>query len=321
VHSIGHLHKDSTMLEEKSKKILREIELLFTSSKHEALRQSACEQIPQKINELVSLYEEEKKKDTKTIKNQAFFIKQIDQRTLKVNASSQKKDMMLRQQSKMAAMGEMMDAVAHQWKQPLNSLSMMNDMLLDDFKNGTVDEAYITEVTEMTHMQIAHMINTLNEFRTFFRPSKDSQDFSVTECLESVEVLMKDELLKNTIAVNVEIQEDIILHGQINEFKHLFLNLISNTIDAFNEKAIQNRSITIRTYKNENHGIIEFEDNAGGIPPAVIGSIFKPNVTTKADGKGTGIGLYMSSQIVQKHAGSITVENINNGAMFTITLK
>jgi phosphoglycerate-specific signal transduction histidine kinase len=84
---------------------------------------------------------------------------------------------MLKQQSKMAAMGEMMDAVAHQWKQPLNSLSMMNDMLKDDFKANLVNEAYIDEMTETTHTQIEHMVSTLNEFRTFFRPSKDSEEF------------------------------------------------------------------------------------------------------------------------------------------------
>ena len=309
------------MQDDESKKLLDEINLLFKRSKIKELHESSCEKLYDKTQELIELYHEQKKKNAKLVKNHTYFLKQIDKRNVAQNASLSKKDMMLRQQSKMAAMGEMMDAVAHQWKQPLNSLSMMNDMLLDDFKNGIVDEAYITEVTEMTHMQIAHMINTLNEFRTFFRPSKDAEDFSVMECLESVQVLMKDELLKNTITVNVAMQEDIILHGQINEFKHLFLNLISNTIDAFNEKSIQNRSITIRTYKQDNHGIIEFEDNAGGIPTAVIDSIFKPNVTTKSDGKGTGIGLYMSSQIVQKHSGTICVKNVNDGAMFTISLK
>jgi signal transduction histidine kinase len=309
------------MEEDKSKKILHEIELLFKSSKIEALHESACDQIPQKINELIAFYEEQRKRDAKTIKNQSYFIKQIDKRTVNINASSQKKDKMLAQQSKMAAMGEMMDAVAHQWKQPLNSLSMMNDMLMDDFKNGLVDEAYIQDVTEMTQMQIEHMINTLNEFRTFFRPSKDSQDFLVSECLESVQILMKDELLKNTVTVNVDIQEEITLHGQINEFKHLFLNLLSNAIDAFNENQRQNRTIFIRTFKNENNAVIEFEDNAGGIPPHVINSIFKPNVTTKADGKGTGIGLYMSSQIAEKHNGTISVTNVNDGALFSISIK
>jgi signal transduction histidine kinase len=323
VHSTGLFRKEFPMIKEddENRALIQEINLLFQRSKIQELHQSSCEKLQQKVTTLIDLYYEQKRKNAKLIKNHNSFLKQIDKRNIAQNASLSKKDMMLRQQSKMAAMGEMMDAVAHQWKQPLNSLSMMNDMLLDDFKRGSVDEAYIQEVTELTHMQIAHMINTLNEFRTFFRPSKDAEDFSVTECLESVQILMKDELLKNTISVNVNIEEEIILHGQINEFKHLFLNLLSNAIDAFNEKDIQNRSITIRTYKNENHGVIEFKDNAGGIPSSVINSIFKPNVTTKSDGKGTGIGLYMSSQIVQKHSGTITVHNVDDGAMFTITLK
>jgi len=309
------------MQDDESKKLIDEINLLFKRAKIKELHESSCDKLYDKTQALIELYHDQKRKNAKLVKNHAFFLKQLDKRNVAQNASLSKKDMMLRQQSKMAAMGEMMDAVAHQWKQPLNSLSMMNDMLLDDFKNGIVDEAYISEVTELTHMQIEHMINTLNEFRTFFRPAKDSQDFSVKECLESVQVLMKDELLKNTIHVTLDIQEDLILHGQINEFKHLFLNLISNTIDAFNERETQNRMISIRTYKDDLHGIIEFEDNAGGIPQSVISSIFKPNVTTKAEGKGTGIGLYMSSQIVQKHSGTISVKNHNDGAMFTIALK
>lgn len=309
------------MSQDENEKIIHEINALVKRSKIKELHESSCNLIQEKVYELIELYNEQKKKNSRLVKNHNFFLKQIDKRNVAQNASLSKKDMMLRQQSKMAAMGEMMDAVAHQWKQPLNSLSMMNDMLLDDFKNNNIDEAYIEEITEITHMQITHMINTLNEFRTFFRPAKDSKEFSVDECLQSVQILMKDELLKNTIQVNIKIEEDLILHGQINEFKHLFLNLLSNAIDAFSEKEIQNRTIFIRTYKNENHGIIEFEDNAGGIPNNVINSIFKPNVTTKVDGKGTGIGLYMSSQIVQKHHGHITVENTNDGALFSINIK
>ncbi|WP_457747191.1 sensor histidine kinase [Sulfurimonas sp.] len=309
------------MSQDEHKELIDEINALFRRSAIQELHKSSCLQLQNKVEKLVELYSEQKRKNAKLVKNHTYFLKQIDKRNVAQNASLSKKDMMLRQQSKMAAMGEMMDAVAHQWKQPLNSLSMMNDMLLDDYKNGLVDETYIKDVVDMTQMQIEHMVNTLNEFRTFFRPSKNPQDFSVAECLESVQILMKDELLKNTITITIDIQEDITLHGQINEFKHLFLNLISNTIDAFNEKNTKNRTIQISSYKKENQGIIEFEDNAGGIPQHVIASIFKPNVTTKADGKGTGIGLYMSSQIVEKHGGSITVKNANEGALFTITLK
>jgi len=107
----------------------------------------------------------------------------------------------------------------------------------------------------------------------------------------------------------------------VNEFKHLFLNLLSNSIDAFNEKKISNREIIITSTLQEKNAIIEFEDNAQGIPNHVIADIFKPNITTKAEGKGTGIGLYMSSQIVQKHNGVIDVKNVNNGAIFRIIIK
>jgi signal transduction histidine kinase len=309
------------MQEDESKKLIDEINLLFKRSNIKELHESSCEKLQLKVQELIELHDKQKKKTEKIIKNHASFLQQLDKRNMAQTASLSKKDMMLRQQSKMASMGEMMDAVAHQWKQPLNALSMMNDMLLDDYREGRIDESYIQEITEMTHMQISHMINTLNEFRTFFRPSKDTADFSLNECLKSVEILMKDELLKNGVTIYRESDKDIILHGEVNEFKHLFLNLISNTIDAFNEKEISQREIHIKSHKKDRHAYIEFEDNAGGIPPHVIHAIFKPNVTTKPDGKGTGIGLYMSSQIVQKHSGTIRVQNTQKGALFTITLK
>lgn len=300
------------MIEDENQKLIDEIIVLSKLSNHRLREQT---------HKLIELYEEQKKKNSKLQKNHSAFLKQVDKRTVVINETSTQKDKMLRQQSKMAAMGEMMDAVAHQWKQPLNSLSMMNDMLKDDFTEGLVDEAYIDEITETTHTQIEHMVTTLNEFRTFFRPSKDSEDFLLEECINSVEVLMRDELMKNTVNLTTDIKDDITVYGFINEFKHLFLNLLSNSIDAFNEKDISNRNITIRTYKDEDKSIIEFEDNALGIPNHVISSIFNPHITTKQDSNGTGIGLYMSSQIVKKHNGTISVQNTDSGALFKVTIK
>ncbi|MDA3908783.1 MAG: HAMP domain-containing sensor histidine kinase [Sulfurimonas sp.] len=299
------------MNEDENQKLINEITVLSKLSNHKLREQT---------HKLIDLYNEQKKKNDKLQKNHSTFLKQVDKRTIIVNETSTQKDKMLRQQSKMAAMGEMMDAVAHQWKQPLNSLSMMNDMLKDDFKASLVDEAYIDEMTEATHTQINHMVSTLNEFRTFFRPSKESEEFLMEDCIKSVEVLMRDELMKNTVSLNIDIKEKITIYGFINEFKHLFLNLLSNSIDAFNEKKISNRHIIIRTYLDEDKSIIEFEDNAEGIDDHVLSSIFNPHITTKQDSNGTGIGLYMSSQIVQKHHGSISVKNINAGALFKVTI-
>lgn len=228
---------------------------------------------------------------------------------------------LLIQQSKMAAMGEMMDAVAHQWKQPLNALSMYSELIKSDFDEGEVDAKYISQFREDIQLQIGHMVSTLDEFRNFFRPNEEDQEFKLLDVINSVLFLTKDEFLKHRITVTIERDDTIMLHGSENEFKHLILNLLSNAKDAFNENNIEKRVITMRLIYNENEDIFEMEDNAGGIPEDVIADIFKANVTTKEKGKGTGIGLYMSTKIAQKHNATLTVHNQNNGACFVVKFK
>jgi C4-dicarboxylate-specific signal transduction histidine kinase len=300
------------MQEDENQKLIDEIVVLLKLSNPKLREQTL---------QLIDVYHQQKKKQEKEQQRHRKMLQLLDKRDSAIYEASTKKDKLLKQQSKMASMGEMMDAVAHQWRQPLNSISMLNDMLVDDFKNSLVDEAYIADMTQTVHSQIEHMVSTLSEFRTFFRPSKDTHDFSIKQCISSVEVLMKDELLKNNVNVHVDVDENIIIHGQVNEFKHLFLNLLSNSVDAYNEKEIHARNIYIRAFPKEDAIHIEFEDDAHGICDNIIRDIFKPNVTSKKDGKGTGIGLYMSSQIVQKHNGVLRVHNANNGAIFTIFIK
>ncbi|MCW8895616.1 HAMP domain-containing sensor histidine kinase [Sulfurimonas sp.] len=224
------------------------------------------------------------------------------------------------QQAKMAAMGEMMDAVAHQWKQPLNALSMMSDMLVDDFRTGDVDQAYVDELSLNTQTQIEHMVTTLNEFRNFFRPKETKENFGIKRCVQSVMLLVNDEFMKNNININIKSDKEIIIYGIENEFKHLVLNIINNAKDAFNERDIKERYINISFYKEQSYINLDIEDTAGGIPNNVIKDIFKPEVTTKEIGKGTGIGLYMSTQIAQKFDGSLSVENLNRGACFKLRI-
>ncbi len=226
---------------------------------------------------------------------------------------------LLMQQSKMAAMGEMMDAVAHQWKQPLNALSMYSDIIKSDFDEGEVDAAYMAQFSDDLQLQIGHMVSTLDEFRNFFRPSEKMQDFLLIDVINSVLILMKDQLLKHRITVAIEKDEKIMLHGSANEFKHLILNLFNNAKDAFKENNIKKRMITIRLMHQEKNDVLEVEDNAGGIPKKVIKDIFKANVTTKELGKGTGIGLYMSTQIAQHYGATLSVYSQKNGSCFVVT--
>ncbi|MEA3315750.1 MAG: HAMP domain-containing sensor histidine kinase [Campylobacterota bacterium] len=231
------------------------------------------------------------------------------------------KERLLYSQSKLAAMGEMMDAVAHQWKQPINMINMQVDMVQYDFEDNLVDEEYINQFQKDVNTQIKHMISTLNEFRSFFRPNKDISEFDVKDMINKVLLLTKDEFIKNQININVIEKDKLILKGIENEFKHLILNIINNSKDAFNENNITNRNIDINILKDKNFNRIYIEDNAGGIPDNIIDDIFKANVTTKDEDKGTGIGLYMSSQIAQKHNGTLSVENIDNGARFIFEQK
>lgn len=224
------------------------------------------------------------------------------------------------QQAKMAAMGEMMDAVAHQWKQPLNALSMMSDMLIDDFQENLVNKEYIDDLSDNTQLQIEHMISTLNEFRNFFRPKETKENFGIKRSLSSVLVLINDEFMKNNINVHIQSDKEILIYGIENEFKHLVLNVINNAKDAFNEREVRIRDIFISFSKNEESVLLEIIDSAGGVPDHIIDDIFKPEVTTKKEGKGTGIGLYMSVQIAEKLGGKLSVKNVDNGASFSLEI-
>lgn len=227
---------------------------------------------------------------------------------------------MLAQQSKMAAMGEMIDAIAHQWKQPLNAISMLSEIAEMDFEEGIIDKAYVKNHKEQIFSQIEHLISTLDEFRTFFRPNKDIVFFDAKKAVDSVLLLTKDEFIKYTIDVELIEENALSLEGIENEFKHIVLNIINNAKDAFNENETKDRKIKIILLEKENKKCIKISDNAGGIPVEVINDIFKPNVTTKAEGKGTGIGLYMSEQIAQKMGGNLSVTNVSNGAEFILEI-
>ena len=227
-----------------------------------------------------------------------------------------KTEKILQQQAKMAAMGEMMDAVAHQWRQPLNALSMFGQLLSMDYDEGNVDKVYIENLVKDADEQIEHMISTLTEFRTFFRPDKEPEPFGLKRCIQTVLLLMKDELLRNQIEVEVNSENEVIITGIENEFKHLILNVINNAKDVFKERERKNRKIFIRFYQEDGNVILKIEDNGGGVPDEIIKDIFKPNITSKSEG--TGIGLYMSAQIAQKMNGQLYVANTERGAEFTL---
>jgi len=226
------------------------------------------------------------------------------------------KETMLLQQSRLAAIGEMIDAVAHQWKQPLNNISMRAGILRFDYEDGVIDKEYINKFDKNISTQIIHMSDTLDEFRTFFRPDKTIKEFNIKEMIDKVLILIKDEFKQYDIQISVNNICDFNLIGIENEFRHLILNVLNNAKDAFIEKNIQIRHIDINIVHENKMNKIEIVDNAGGIPESLIKDIFKANYTTKQSG--TGIGLYMSQLIANKHNGILKANNVKEGSKFTI---
>lgn len=260
--------------------------------------------------------------DDRNIKIEHEELKQKYQNELEAKVDEQvnllrTQDKILQQQSKMAAIGEMIDAVAHQWKQPINIIKMNVDMIGYDYSDGFVNDEYVSDFQSKLNKQIDHMTNTLDEFRTFFRPNKEVSRFDIKDTLNSVLLLTKDDLLKNKIEINVNNKDTCYITAIENEIKHLLLNLISNAKDAFVENNIEKRIIVFNLFNKENNSFIEVIDNAGGIPENIIDNIFQANFTTKDETKGSGIGLYMSMQIALKYHGILKVENIKDGAKFT----
>lgn len=230
------------------------------------------------------------------------------------------KDKFLYEQAKMASMGEMIDAIAHQWKQPINLIRLGTDFLTYQVKEDKLSKKDLEEYQEKVYFQIDHITNTLNEFRTFLRPNKEMVKFDVEKSIRSVLLLVKDEFIGNTIKVELIVNKTIQLLGIENEFKHVMINLLNNSKDAFIENNTKDRKIIITIDKKDDKSIITLLDNAGGIPKNSINHIFEANFTTKPEGVGTGIGLYISKQIIDKAHGTIKVENKKGGAFFTIII-
>ncbi len=243
-------------------------------------------------------------------------------RTSKANIKEKEnQEKLLSEQSKMATMGKMIDAIAHQWKQPLATInSTVQSLDIKIMLGKKLDNKYMLEVSKSTREQVEHLISTIDEFRQFFRPNQEQTIISVKKLINSTLSLMEDTLISNSIEAEVIGEDNIKVSCMPNEFKHVFINLINNSKDAFIEKDIKKRKIIFEILKNDNKVIVTISDNAGGIPDKIIKNIFKSNFTTKEEGKGTGVGLYLTKQIIEKQNSTIEAKNIDVGVKFTISL-
>lgn len=227
------------------------------------------------------------------------------------------------QQSKMAMMGEMIGAIAHQWRQPLNSLGIMIQDVESSYEYGELDGEYIKSFRQKAMDKIHTMSKTIDDFRHFFSPNKKKEEFFIEDAIfESLNILdsqLKIHGINIVFDAGKNKKHSYVCHK--NELKHVLLNILANAKDAILEKKLRSSFIKISVDIVDDNLMIKIEDSAGGIREDILNLIFDAHFTTKEEGKGTGIGLNMSKQIVEESmGGKISVSNTQNGAEFTVCL-
>ena len=236
---------------------------------------------------------------------------------------NREKDRLLIQQSKLAAMGEMIGNIAHQWRQPLNNVSLILQFLRDNYKNEMVSAEKLEKFMNKANTHIEYMSDTIDDFRNFYKPSKTQNEFSVQECINTLLHMVKNQYDTENITIEFE-SEDVTITNYENELKQSLLNILNNAKDALVSKKENhnfNAIIHISLIQENNHIKIEITNNGGNIKDDIIDRIFEPYFTTKFEHQGTGIGLYMTKSIIETNMkGKIEVENINDGVKFSITL-
>jgi len=233
----------------------------------------------------------------------------------------QRTQVLLAQQSKMAAMGEMLALVGHQWKQPLSVISANTANLEFASFSTTLSNKEIKEHTSVVGEQVDFMTQTLQEFSNFFRPDKQKEKFSLENAIEDIFQLFSKHYSVKNIDINIELVNSVDILNYKNEFRQVILNILNNAKDVIVDINPTNRNIDIKIFKKEDFICCEIQDHAGGIAMELLPTIFDSFVTSKSEDKGSGIGLYMSKMIIESSMqGKLEAQNRDNGACFIISL-
>jgi PAS domain S-box-containing protein len=256
--------------------------------------------------------------------NEELILSSVRDISKRVNAEGQ-----LRQAQKMAAMGEMLGAIAHQWRQPLNTLSTYVASIQSAYYNDMITKDFVQTLTSGADAQIQFMSKTIDDFRHFFRPSKEKVPFDLVEAVDHAVKLMQAQLKQSGIDLRISLEQNaapLVVYGFQSEFVHVLVNILANARDAIESRRAQDpespkKPIEIDISSQAEEVIIRIKDSGCGIPEHLLDKIFTPYVTTKGTTSGTGIGLYMAKNIVEKEmSGQLSAENIEGGAQFSIRL-
>lgn len=233
-----------------------------------------------------------------------------------------KNEKILLEQSKLAAMGEMISVIAHQWRQPLSTIGSIITRLKLKYNLKDIDINTYDEKLTLINDHIQYMSNTIDHFRDFLKTDNKKDFIKLDEVFTETYKLVKNNFDEEGISLEINIQEPLEkIYLCKNDLIQIILNILNNSKDAFGTNTVENPLIKINFSQNDSFQIIEIQDNAGGIPLDNINKIFKPYYSTKKKKNGTGLGLYICKMIMEKYLnGDISVDNIENGVKFSIKI-
>ena len=244
---------------------------------------------------------------------------------------SKSKDKVLEQQAKLAQMGELLSMISHQWRQPLGSIasatiSLKTKIALEKYDLSKEDEReaflhYLEEKLDNIEMYTASLSSTIDDFKNFYNPHKEIHNDAIMIPVNKAIHIMQSSFDRHHVTLHTECHIDEKIEHYPNEIMQVLLNIFNNAVGNFKEQKIKNPTIKLTTQTLKEHICIEIADNGGGIHADIMEKIFEPYFSTKDEKNGTGLGLYMSKTIIEKHhQGKLTVTNKDGGASFEIIL-
>jgi len=246
----------------------------------------------------------------------------LQEKILHETNKNKEQQLLLLQQSRLAQMGEMIAMIAHQWRQPLNNLSLANQLLISKYNKGKLTEKTVLTFKENSQKQIQHMSKTIDDFRNFFKEDQESQDFCINDVINHILSITQNSFDNNGVQLTFNAQDKFYTNGYPNELGQAILNITNNARDALDDLKIKEKFIKINIIQKDDLIYIYIKDNAGGIPEEVKDKIFDPYFSTKKDKNGTGLGLYMTKMIItEKLNGNVSFHNTDVGVAFEIQLK
>jgi C4-dicarboxylate-specific signal transduction histidine kinase len=237
----------------------------------------------------------------------------------RIAESLRENEQMLFHQSRLAAMGEMINNIAHQWRQPLNTLGLLVQKIPLYFDSAEFNREFLVKNSDKSIKLIQHMSQTINDFRNFFRTDKEMVTFCLDTVIRQAVSLIDQTYQELKIKIDLQTDESLMVRGYPNEYAQALLNILMNSRDALVGNNIDNARIVLCAFAHDDTSVVTVTDNAGGIPEEIIARVFEPYFSTKGPDKGTGLGLFMSKTIIEKNmSGRLTVRNTGNGAEFRI---